>query len=281
MLKMDGVKKTYKDFQLDCTLEIKEGYITGLIGSNGAGKSTAFKAALGIIRTDSGDITILNKPLKDIKAKDKEEMGVVLADSEFNGDLSTKEIIAMLSAMYAKFNKEWFIKKCKELNIPLKKKVKELSTGTRRKLQVIAALSHEAKLLIMDEPTAGLDVMSRDIILDMIREYMEQNGRAVVISSHISSDLESLCDDIYMIDKGKIIMHEDTDVLMTEYGILKLTQEQYEKLDRSYILKTVKAGYGYKCLTNERHFYQDNYKELVIENGSIDRIMKLIVGSEQ
>lgn len=125
------------------------------------------------------------------------------------------------------------MKSVRKIQAPHDKKIKDFSTGMKRKLQVLAAISHGADFLILDEPTAGLDVLARDEMLTMLREYMETEGRSILISSHISSDLEDFCDDIYMIDEGKIVMHEDTDVLLNEYGLLKVREEQYEKLDKS------------------------------------------------
>ena len=146
----------------------------------------------------------------------------------------------------------------------------------KRKLQILAALSHKAKLLILDEPTAGLDVVARDELLGLLREYAESGERSIVISSHISSDLEGICDDVYLIENGKIVLHEDTDVLLNEYGLLKVTEEQFRKLDQTHILKTKKENFGYSCLTSQRQFYQDNYPSLVMERGSIDEVITMM-----
>ena len=161
-------------------------------------------------------------------------------------------------------------------SVPLKKKIKEFSTGMKRKLQILAALSHNARLLVLDEPTAGLDVVARDELLGLLREYAEDGERSIVISSHISSDLEGICDDVYMIENGKIVLHEDTDVLLNEYGLLKVTKDQFSRLDQTYLLRTKEESFGYSCLTNQRQFYQDNYPSVVIERGSIDEVITLM-----
>ena len=166
--------------------------------------------------------------------------------------------------------------KCKAYGIPLKKIIKDFSTGMKAKLKVILAMSHNAKLLILDEPTAGLDVIMRNELLDMLRDYMENEERGILISSHISTDLEGLCDDIYMIANGKIIMHEETDVLLSEYGVLKLTKEQYETVDKAYILSSKEEKFGYLCLTNQKDFYMENYPEIAIEKGNIDDFIILM-----
>lgn len=281
MLRMENVRKSYKDFTLDCSMQVPEGYITGLIGANGAGKSTTFKSILGLVHPDSGEVSLFGKPVTDITVNDKQQMGVVLADSGFSGYLRIKDLIPTLNSLYPSFNKKDFIDKCAQLNLPLDKKIKDFSTGMKRKLQVLAAVSHDAKFLILDEPTAGLDVVARDEILEMLREYMETDGRSILISSHISSDLEGFCDDLYMIDQGKIVLHEDTDCLLSDYAILKVTAEQYEMLDKQYLLRHKKDTFGYSCLTDQRQFYQENFPNIQIEKGTIDELIFMMIRGEQ
>ena len=281
MLRLENVEKRYKDFALDCSMEVREGCVTGLIVANGAGKSTTFRAILGLIHTDGGKIEILGRTPDQLRPEDRERIGVVLADSEFSGYLSIKDLIPVLENLYSQFNRDRFVEKCEEFQLPLNKKIKEFSTGMKRKLQVLAALSYNAELLIMDEPTAGLDVLARDSLLQMLREYMEQEGRSILISSHISTDLEGFCDDIYMIDHGQIIMHEETDVLLSDYALLKVTDEQYRDLEKEYILRYKKEEFGYSCLTNQKQFYLENYPSIVIEKGSIDEVIMMMVRGEK
>lgn len=281
MLRMENVRKSYKDFTLDCSMQVPEGYITGLIGANGAGKSTTFKSILGLVHPDSGEVSLFGKPVTDITVADKQQMGVVLADSGFSGYLRIKDLIPTLDNLYPGFHKKDFIDKCARLNLPLDKKIKEFSTGMKRKLQVLAAISHDARFLILDEPTAGLDVVARDEILGMLREYMETDGRSILISSHISSDLEGFCDDLYMIDQGKIVLHEDTDRLLSDYAILKVTAGQYEALDKQYLLRHKKDNFGYSCLTDQRQFYQENFPNIQIEKGTIDELIFMMIRGEQ
>lgn len=281
MLRLNKVRKEYKGFQLDCTLEVQEGRVTGLIGKNGAGKSTTFKAILGLVKTDGGAIEIFGKPFHEIGNQDKEDIGVVMSDAGFSGYLTVQDLIPMLKNLYRNFQEEEFCRKCKEFRLPMNKKIKEFSTGMKRKLQVLAALTHDARLLILDEPTAGLDVVARDELLDMLRAYMEQEGRAILVSSHISSDLEGLCDDIYMIDDGKIVLYEETDVLLDSYGILKVTKEQFAGLEREHILRHRKEEFGFSCLTDQRQFYQENYPDIAVEKGTIDELIMMMIRGEE
>lgn len=280
MVKLENVRKQYNDFCLDCSIEIPKGQITGMIGRNGAGKTTAFKAMLGLIKTDGGSVTLFGKDVRELEAQEKQRIGTVLADSGFGGYLSIKDYVPMLVAMYHDFSKEKFVSECERMGLPLKKKIKDFSTGMKRKLQILTALSHNADLLVLDEPTAGLDVIVRDEILEMLQDYMKTEEKSILISSHISSDLEGICDDIYMIDKGKIVMHEDTDVILGRYGLLKVTRSQFEKIDKTYLINSFEADFGYNCITNQKQFYLENYPDIVIENGSLDLMMRMFTQSK-
>ena len=171
--------------------------ITGLIGKNGSGKSTTFKAILGLIRPDGGRIELLGKKTTtDIAPEVKQKLGVVFADSGFSMYLTTTGVANILENTYRNFDRAEFLEQCSRFHLPEDKKIKDFSTGMKAKLKVLVALSHKAELLILDEPTVGLDVIARDEVLNMLREYMEENeSSSILISSHISSDLESLCDD--------------------------------------------------------------------------------------
>ena len=278
MLKIEHLQKTYDQFLLDCSMEVRPGCITGLIGQNGAGKGTTFKAVLGLSAMDGGTVRILGKDIREFSAKDREALGVVLSDSGFSGYLTVKDIIPVLKNLYSGFEQDWFREQLQRFKLPMDKKIKEFSTGMKAKLKVLTAISHNAGLLILDEPTAGLDVIARDELLEMLREFMEKEAqRAILISSHISSDLENLCDDLYMIHDGKIILHEDTDVLLSDYALLKVSEKQFAKLDREFILRSKKESYGYRCLTNQKQYYVENYPQIAIEKGSIDEVITMLI----
>ena len=282
MLKVHELKKEYPHFSLECSLEVKTGCITGLIGQNGAGKSTTFKAVLGLIYKDDGHINIFDKNIKDLNTNDKEKIGVVLSDSGFSGYLTIQDIIPILKQMYHQFDYQFFNEQVQRFQLPTNKIIKEFSTGMKAKLKVLVAISHRAKLLILDEPTAGLDVIARDELLDMLREFMEKDEEcAILISSHISSDLENLCDDLYMIHEGQVIFHEDTDVLLSDYALLKVNHDQYQDLDKQFVLRFKKENYGYSCLTNQKQYYMENYPQLTIEKGTIDNVITMMIRGEK
>lgn len=279
MIKMEQVQKTYGTFQFRVSMEIPQGRITGFVGRNGAGKSTAIKLILGLIRPEAGGVQVFGVPTEKLSSSDKQEIGVSLAEAGFSVQLMVKDIEKILWKMYPKFDLEFFQKKCREFQIPRQKKLKEFSTGMKAKLRVLIALTHGAKLLVLDEPTAGMDVEARQEILDLLRQYViEDETRTILITSHISSDLENLCDDIYLIHEGEILLHEDTDRIMDHYGILKVSEEQFKKIDQEYLVKSQKEPYGYACFTKDKQYYQENYPGIVVEQGGIDELILMMTG---
>lgn len=276
MIRVSELRKKYDKFDLDCSLNIPKGYVTGLIGVNGSGKTTTFKAILGLIQKDSGEITILDKNIEFFNSSDKQNIGVVLSDSGFSGYLTITNISDILNSFYRNFNKVLFYQLCEKYDLPIDKKLNEFSLGMKAVFKVIAAVSHDPKLLILDEPTAGLDVINREAVLDLLREYMEFEDNSILISSHNSKDLESICDYIYMIKNGKIIFHESTDALLSDYAVIKMKDEQISEFEQEYIIFKKRESYGYKYLTNQKQFYLENFPQVVIENGNIDDLLMIM-----
>ena len=281
LIELKNVCKNYKDFSLNCSLEIKRGTVTGLIGKNGAGKTTVFKALLGLIRIDSGSIFYKGEERNSLGATEREHIGVVLAESFISAYLNAKDVCDVLAKAYSTFDRQKFETYCSRFDIPMKKRIKEFSTGMKAKLKLISALCHETELLVLDEPTAGLDVVARDELIALLREYMLDENHSIIVSSHISSDLEGFCDDIYMIDNGQVILHEDTDTLLGEYGIIKVSAEDYTTISKDHILYVKQESFGYRLLTDCRSFYMDNYPGLIIEKGSIDDIILVIISGQK
>lgn len=281
MLKIKDLRKSYGTFELNCSMEIPAGCITGLVGSNGAGKSTTFKSVLGLIPIDGGSIEVFGKEIHTWTKAEKQRMGVVLANGGFNTYLTMKDMETVLSRMYPRFDRAMFREYCCRYQLPADKRIKEFSTGMLAKAKILAAITHKADLLLLDEPTTGLDVLAREELLDMLRAYMEENEeRTILISSHISTDLEGLCDDLYMIDNGEIVLHEEMDVLLGQYGILKVTQSQFDAMEKQYLLRVMKESYGYRCLTREKQFYMENYPNLALEKGNVDEVIAMMVKGE-
>ena len=282
MIQINGLKKKYKDFTLDLTLDLPEGRVSGLVGKNGAGKSTTLKAILGLIQTDEGSVKVFGKDAFSLTSEDKQQLGVALSDSSFSGYLTVDAVKNILKNMYHSFDEEKFLDLSEKMKLPLNKQIKEFSTGMKAKLKVIAALCHKAKLLIMDEPTSGLDVEARNEVLDILREYLAQDDEvSLLISSHISSDLEGLCDDIYLIDEGRLLLHEQTDELLDKYGVIKADDESFEKLEKDHILAYKKEKFGYSLFTDEKEYYRENYPDLIIENGNIDDLILIMTGGKK
>ena len=282
MIQINGLKKKYKGFSLDISFDLPEGRVSGLVGKNGAGKSTTLKAILGLIKTDGGSVKVFGKDAIRLDAEDKQKMGIALSDSAFSGYLTVDQIKNILKNMYRSFDEDVFEDLCKKMDLPLNKATREFSTGMKAKLRVIAALCHKAKLLVMDEPTSGLDVEARNEVLDILREYLAKDEEAsLLISSHISSDLEGLCDDIYLIDEGRLLLHEQTDQLLDKYGVIKTDDAVFEKLDKDHILAYKKEEFGYSLFTDEKEYYKENYPDLIIENGNIDDLILIMTGGKK
>ncbi len=281
VIQLENAKKKYGSFELECSMKLEPGYITGLIGRNGAGKSTAFKLILGLIHADEGRITIDDVNAADLDNETKRKMGVVLAEAGFSGYLKIKDVAKILKAAYPSFKEDDFMSQCEKQRLPKDKQIKEFSTGMKAKLKILAAMSHDAEVLILDEPTSGLDVIAREEILDMLRDYMKKEGNSILISSHIATDLEGLCDDVYMIENGQIILHEETGVILDEYGVLKVTPEQYDKIEKEHLLCVKEESFGYTCLTAQKQFYTENYPEITIEKAGIDQVITIMISATE
>lgn len=271
MVSIKDLTKTYGDFRLEVSMELPAGKVSGIVGRNGAGKSTLIKAILGLIEPGSGTVMTLGKDARKLGPADREKIGTVFPDSGFSTYLNVDDIVRILRRMYPAFDEQWFLDMCGKNGLPLDRNIKSFSTGMNAKLRVLVACSHGAKLLILDEPTSGLDVIAREQVLDLLREYLaEDPERSILISSHISTDLEGLCDDIYMIHNGRIIMHEDTDRILGEYAVLKLSDAAYGEIDRKYLIKARKESFGWTCFTDQKQYYIDNYPGAVIESCTVD-----------
>lgn len=243
------LSKKYPGFELGpLDLTLPSGCILGLVGENGAGKSTTIKLILDMIRRDGGTITVLGRDNREDLHLTKEDIGVVLDEVGIPDCLDTRKVGKVMAGIYRNWDQAAFDRYLNMLSIPGGKPFKEFSRGNKMKMGIAIALSHKAKLLILDEATSGLDPVVRDEVVTLFHEFTREPGNSVLISSHIVSDLEKLCDYIAFLHKGKLLLCEEKDVLLGEYGIVRGTAEQLNTLDRSAILGSKTNAYGGEVL---------------------------------
>ena len=248
-LEIRGLTKTYPSFQLDhLDLTLPSGCIMGLVGENGAGKSTTIKLILEMIRKESGTIRILGRADgKDIRLT-KDELGVVLDDVGIPEWLNTAQVGKIMALTFRNWDRNTYEGLLKKLALPEKKPFKSFSRGMKMKLGIAIALSHHAKLLIMDEATSGLDPVVRDEVVEMLYEFTRQEDHSVLISSHIVSDLEKLCDYIAFLHQGRLLVCEEKDVLLERYGIFHGSREELADLDPKAVLHKKESEYGTQAI---------------------------------
>ena len=265
--------------------ELREG-VYGFLGANGAGKTTLMQMICGIIEPTAGEVKINGENNIQMGERFRDMLGYLPQEFGYTPGFTANDFmlyIASIKGLPPRFAKRKTKELLKLVNLEKDagRKIRTFSGGMKRRLGIAQALLNDPKILILDEPTAGLDVAAREDVLDLLREYMEEKEeRAILISSHISSDLEGLCDDLYMIHNGKIVLHEETDVLLGEYAVLKVDEEQYQTLDKQYILSRKKEAFGYQLLTNQKQFYLENYPKVVVENGTIDEAILMMIKGE-
>lgn len=278
-LQITNLCKSYKntDFKLDnVSLQIPNGSIMGFVGKNGAGKSTTINAVLNIIHKDSGEVTFFGKPMTDGSKTLRNDIGVVFDTIHFSGALTPKKLEKVLHDIYENWMGEQFFSYLKRFQIPANKKIKTFSRGMAMKLSISVALSHKAKLLILDEATAGLDPVAREELLDVLLEFVEDESHSILMSSHVSSDLEKVADYITFINQGKIILTEEKDTLLYQYGIARMKQSDFEKLDTSEYLAMRKRGLQLEVLVQNKRQFSKEYPEIVVDNATIDEILPLL-----
>lgn len=241
-LEIRGLTKHFADFTLDnLNLILPGGCILGLIGENGAGKSTTIRLILGMLRADSGTVTILGQDSRENPVLTKQDIGVVLDEVGIPECMTPKQVGKVMANVFLRWNAETYQGLLARFSLPENKKFKEFSKGMKMKLGLAVALSHEAKLLILDEATGGLDPVVRDEVVDMLAEFTRDETHAILISSHIVSDLEKLCDYVAFLHKGKLLLCEEKDLLLSEYGILHCKPEE---LPEEGILHKKQNAYG-------------------------------------
>lgn len=250
-LEIRDLCKSYKEFELShINLTLPMGCIMGLVGENGAGKSTTIKLILNAIKRDGGTIMVLGKDNRENFELTKEDIGAVLDETGYSDCLTAKQVGQIMQNIYKNWDKDKFQEYLKKLSIPDNKAYKEMSKGMKMKLGIAVALSHDAKLLILDEATSGLDPVVRDEVLDIFSEFTRDENHAVLISSHIVSDLEKICDYIAFMHKGELMLCEEKDMLRDEYGIIRCTQEVFDSIEESTIIGAKASPYGVEAIVH-------------------------------
>ena len=245
-----GVSKAYRDFTLDSlTLSLPEGSIMGLIGENGAGKSTTIKLIMNAILPDSGSIEVLGMDNKSLEfAEAKEDIGVVLDEAYFPVSLNCKNVNKIMGLTYKKWDPDKYFGYIKKFGLPEKKAFKDFSRGMKMKLAIAVALSHDPKLLVLDEATGGLDPIVRDEILDIFNDFTRDESHSVLISSHIVSDLEKICDYIAFLHRGRLMFVEEKDLLYENYALVNMTKTQLSGMPKGSVLGSRENSYGAEVL---------------------------------
>ncbi len=280
-IRIENVTKRYENFTLDnVSFTLPKGAIMGLIGENGAGKSTTIYALLDLIKKDSGKITFFGKELSFSKEL-KEDIGVVFDEINFYETLTAKKVGNISRFAYKQWNQKTYEEYLKRFSLPLGKQIKTFSKGMKMKLCIAVALSHDAKVLILDEPTAGLDPVMREEILELFLEFVQDENRSILLSSHITSDLEKIADYITFIHKGKVLFSKEKDELRYRYGILRCGEETFEKIEKKDMLAYRKEEYQYSVLVADKERAKEKYNAEVIDNTTIDELMVIYVKGER
>jgi ABC-2 type transport system ATP-binding protein len=277
-LTVSGLTKRYEGFTLaDISFEVPQGTITGLIGENGAGKSTTLHSILGLVHKDGGEISILGAPAEGLQPEARENIGVVFDGTNFSEELTPKRLNKVLKGVYSSWDEGYFLALLNKLSLPVSKKIKSFSKGMKAKLSIAAAFAHHPKLLILDEATSGLDPVMRDDMLDMFLEFVQDEENSILLSSHITSDLEKVADHIIFLHEGRLIFSKPKDELLENYGIVKCGAAQFEAIDRQDIITCRKQEYEWQVLVSDRNSAQKRYPNAMVIPASIDEIMLLYV----
>ncbi len=284
LLRIEHLSKRYPGFELSgVNITVSPGSVVGFIGSNGAGKTTTIKAALGLIKTNGGQVSILGAPPEDAKARQR--IGVVFDSNAFPDNITVADAGLIMRGAYTEWQDATFASFIERFELNPKQKVKELSRGMGMKLSLAGALSHNAELLILDEPTAGLDPLARDEALEYLREFMAEEGHGILMSSHITSDLEKIADYIVCIDHGRIIFSVEKDTITDQAGLAQCRSAEFETLCTSGFfapgkLRFIRNTYGTTVLIPDRKAFAENFNSIAVDRLSIDDYMALMLKGE-
>ena len=269
-IEIKNLCKVYPSFSLkDVNLTLPKGYIMGFVGANGAGKSTTIASLLGLIKTDSGSCLINGKPVAQMTKEEKALIGVVLDECNFPETLTWKQVDKFMKKIYSNWNSAKFAADCNRWKLPEKTPVYKYSKGMKMKLAIVGAMCHGAKLLVLDEATSGLDPVVRNEILDILLDFVQDEGNSVLMSSHIISDLEKVCDFITFIKDGRIVFSAEKELLTGDYGILRCSNSDFEKVDKSAVV-----AYNQNSFSTDALVYKNKVNgDFIIDKANVEDIM--------
>ena len=277
-LEIKGLCKQYEGFALEnVSFTLPRGAVMGFIGENGAGKTTTIKSILHLIHRDAGEISVLGLDNEKDERAVKERIGVVLEDGCFLNTMNARQVDTLMGKAYKSWQSAQFFGFMKRFGIDERKKIKDYSKGMRMKISIAAALSHGAELLIMDEPTSGLDPVVRDEVLDLFYDFMQDESHAILLSSHITSDLDKIADYITFIHQGRIVLSEPRDELLDTYGVLRCTADQLASLDPAAVRAKRVSTFGCEALVR-RGGVPQNWP---VEPVNIEQIMLFLTRGEE
>ena len=273
-IEVNNLCKNFEEFKLDnVSIKVPKGKIVGLIGENGAGKTTMIKCILNVMYKNSGTVKLFDQEYDDIL---KDDIGVVFDNSFINESYNVKDLNLIMKNIYKNWDSKLFFKYIKDYKLPLKKEIKKLSSGMKKKLEIATALSHHPKLLILDEPTSGLDPVIRSEVLDMFQDFVYNNDNSILLSTHITSDLEHIADDIVFISEGKIIFDEPLKEIKEKYIILELTKEEFPDFDKNVIIRYKENRLDFLVLIDKKDM-KKSYNKYIKNITTLDDIMLLYI----
>lgn len=272
VVSIKNLSKKYKGFEIkDLNLDISKGYITGIVGKNGAGKTTILKSMLDMVVPESGEVRIFGKNIRDNAVELRNRIGIVLGGGNYYENLTLRQHKNIIAPFYTRWNERDFERYCKMFELPVSKKVEELSTGMRVKFTIALALSHNAELLLMDEPTAGLDPVVRDEILELLLEIMQDEQKSIIFSTHITSDLDKIADYIVLVKNGEIKLSEPKDDLLERHAIIKGSAADLSANQHHALISYHEHRYGFTGLTAQKELFTAAH--LTVERPSIEDIV--------
>lgn len=284
ILELQQICKSFpkSNFILDkLSFSLPYGAILGFVGENGAGKTTTIGCILNTVRKDSGMVKLFGKEMRDIDTDIREKIGVVYDGDNFPGFWTAKQLSQVMEGIYTQWDNALFQKYLEDFHLPVKQKIKNYSRGMTMKLAIAVALSHHPQLLILDEATSGLDPIMRDEMLDVFLEFVQEESHSILLSSHITSDLEKVADYITFIHNGKLIMTTSKNDLVYNYAVMRCKESQFLALDPGDIIAYRKRDFQIDVLVNNGKEAQRKYKGSVVDHVSVDEIMLLLVKGER